>query len=536
VSRFNVAATKPAKGTGPIGTVGPDVTHEGAPGSARDEKSELFLLAVTNMVGEKTFYESADQRDERFERLVRAVAVADPAWMLGFVGWLRSGANMRTASVVAAAEAVKARLDAKLPSVPAYEVPGHSTDRGVERTLVDVALQRADEPGELLAYWTSRYGRKIPKPVKRGAADAVTRLYNEYALLKYDTASKGYRFADVIDLVHPSPKAPWQGILFMQALERRHNRPPQADRNALPMLTANEELRAEALGDLSVLLDAERLKAAGMTWEDVLSLAGSKLPKGKLWEALIPSMGFMALLRNLRGFDEAGVSDAVAQTVAAKLADPAQVARSRQLPMRFLSAYRAAPSLRWSYPLEQALGHSLTNIPELAGRTLILIDVSGSMTDGFSKDGTLHRWDAAALFGLALAQRCAHPDVVAFDGQTSVFKVQRVESVLKGLERFRSEGHFRGGGTQTTDAVRRHYTQHDRVVVLTDEQYGGYWVGDPGSVLPPTTPLYTWNLAGYQAGHTAAKPGRWTFGGLTDAGFRMIPLIERGVDGHWPWL
>ena len=40
--------------------------------------------------------------------------------------------------------------------------------------------------------------------------------------------------------------------------------------------------------------------------------------------------------------------DEVAERVAQRLADPAQVARSRLFPMRFLAAYKAAPSLRWS--------------------------------------------------------------------------------------------------------------------------------------------------------------------------------------------
>src|SRR4029079_2962891 len=111
-------------------------------------------------------------------------------------------------------------------------------------------------------------------------------------------------------------------------------------------LAANSELRRAAADDPRVLLDAERLRAAGMTWEDVLSLAGDRLDKAALWSALVPGMGYMALLRNLRNLDQAGVSDEVASVVAARLADPAQVATSRQLPMRFLSAYRAVPSLR----------------------------------------------------------------------------------------------------------------------------------------------------------------------------------------------
>ena len=55
---------------------------------------------------------------------------------------------------------------------------------------------------------------------------------------------------------------------------------------------------------------------------------------------------------------------------------------ARQFPIRFLSAFKEAPSLRWAWPLEQALQHSLANVPQLPGRTLVLVDVSGSMTQG----------------------------------------------------------------------------------------------------------------------------------------------------------
>lgn len=543
MAKLNRPGVRPRAGTGPIRSAPTPTltTGEGAPGYARDAKSELFLLAVTNMVGEKTFYEGASARDDRFERLCGNVAVADPEWMLGFVDWLRTGANMRTASVVAAAAAVKARLDHN-GSTETWH-----TDFTANRKIVNAALQRADEPGELVAFWLARYGRAIPKPVKRGIADAVKRLYNEYSLLKYDTATHAVRFADVLDLTHPAPATPDQGALFRYALDRRHGHDVASA--AGPMTRANVELRAEVQqrGRYDALLHPENLTAAGMTWEDALSLAGSKVDKRKLWEALIPSMGYMALLRNLRNFDEAGISDTVAQAVAARLADPVEVARSRQFPMRFLSAYRAAPSLRWSYPLEQAIGHSLSNIPTLRGRTLIMVDTSTSMDSAFSKDGTLKRWDAAVIFAVALASRCADADVVSFSSmqwyhhdpagaKTKVFHVARGESLLRAAERWKVGGWFLGGGTDTAAALRRHFeADHDRVVVLTDEQAGIDFVGVDRSI-PATTPMYTWNLAGYQAGSTPDGPNRYTFGGLVDSAFKMIPLLESGRNGHFPWV
>ncbi len=494
-------------------------THEGAPGFAHDAKGELFMLAVSNMAGEDTFYERAGDRDDRFSALVHEVAVADPQWTVAFLGWLRSGANMRSASLVGALEAAKAMLAA---------------DMAGSRQIVASVLQRADEPGEALAYWISRYGRAIPKPVKRGVADAVARLYTEYGLLKYDTAAKGFRFADVIDLVHPVPVAPWQGDLFKVALERRHDR---ADLSiaALPMLSANAELRAAAAQDVSALLDANRLNAAGMTWEDVLSLAGSTADKRLLWQALIPSMGYMALLRNLRNFDEAGVSDEVAAGVAKRLSDVDAVAKSRQFPFRFLAAYEQVPSLRWGHALDKALQASLANLPALPGRTLVLVDTSASMTQrAFSARSKMSPAKAAAVFGVALAAKGEKVDLRGFADGVFSHEVPVGASVLKEVERFVARTGEVGHGTQIAASLRASFKKHDRVVIISDMQTMDRGVGE---AVAADVPIYGFNLGGYlHTAYAAGKPNRHEFGGLTDATFRMIPLLESGSHGNWPWL
>jgi hypothetical protein len=298
MARFNKSARR-AAGSGPVRTspLPAGVTHEGAPGYARDAKSELFLLAMAHL-GEASFYESAPERDQRFTELVRAVTAQDPRWIARFVPWLRDGAGMRTAAVVAAAEAAKALLEAGQPG---------------GRQLIADTLRRADEPGELLAYWMSRHGRAIPKPVKRGVGDAMFRLVAEYSLLKYDTSAHAFRFADVLALVHAGDRkgssqggrfrGQWQRDLFGYAVDRRYGRDAPPD--TLRMIVANQRLRAEAAGDPSVLLDGDRLREAGMTWEDALSLAGNAVPKRELWTALVPLLGYLALLRNLRNLDEA---------------------------------------------------------------------------------------------------------------------------------------------------------------------------------------------------------------------------------------
>jgi len=108
--KFNIGKSRTARGRGPLVTnpVPTTLTHEGGPGYLRDAKGELFILGVANMVGEDTFYETAGQRDARFATLTRTVAVEDVQWLTRFVRWLRTGANMRSAPLVAAAEAVHA--------------------------------------------------------------------------------------------------------------------------------------------------------------------------------------------------------------------------------------------------------------------------------------------------------------------------------------------------------------------------------------------------------------------------------------------
>ncbi|RNL85502.1 TROVE domain-containing protein [Halostreptopolyspora alba] len=496
-------------------------THEGAPGYQRDTRTELFLLAVSSMVGEHTFYEAADERDERFRTLVARLAVDDVEWLAQLLTWLRKEANLRSAPLVGALEAARARLGAG--------AHGHS------RQLVSAALGRADEPGEALAYWTGRYGRSLPKPVKRGVADAVTRLYSQRSLLKYDTDSHAFRFGDVCDLTHPTARDPRQGALFAHALDRRHNRA-----NAIPtelgVLRAREELMALPVAERRALLDrpdaAEVLARAGMTWEALAGWLQGPMDAGA-WETVIPSIGYMAQLRNLRNFDQAGVSDEVAERVAARLADPDEVARSRQFPMRFLAAYRAAPSLRWGAALERALGHALGNVPELAGRTLVLVDQSGSMRGRMSARSELSNAQVAQIFGAALAMRCEHADLVQFDNVSEPVRLGRGDALLRVLDRFWGGR----GGTETAEAVRQHYRDHDRVVLVSDEQtWGGRRGEEPTRAVPARVPVYTWNLAGYRYGHGPVGTGnRYVFGGLSDAAFRMIPLIEAGEDRRWPW-
>lgn len=461
--------------------------------------------------------------------LVRKVTQADPQWMLDFITWLRGPGNMRTGAVVASVEAARvAKQDLQ---------PG--SDVGMARKLAQAGIGRADEVGEAVAYHMSKYGKKLPKPIKRGLADAMTKHVDEYTAMKYGSknSSKEFSMGDLLNLLHPTPADFKQKDLFGYLVARQYGEVEIP--TSLVKLRLRAALMAMPVPSRRHVLETsdgpQVLKDAGLTWEALAGWLQGPMD-AKAWEAIIPSMGYMALLRNLRNFDEAGISQEVAGRVAGKLSHPEQVARSKQFPFRFLSAHRAVNNLRWASALSAALELSLLNIPKLDGRTLVLVDTSGSMGATFSEHSEMKRWDAAALFGIALALAGNDVDLYSYSMNLRQFKVRKGADTLGELSRWGAEGYNIGGGTATHSAVQATYRGHDRIILITDEQanYAGHYGGVDGGI-PAQKHMFTFNLAGYAFGHNPTGPFRHAFGGLTDTCFRMVPAIEAGVGGQWPW-
>jgi hypothetical protein len=479
------------------------------------------------MVSEKDdFYETAKAKDSRFVALLHSPEVfRDLEWATGFVRFLRTKANLRSASIVAAAELVHARLAA-----------GLSGNRGI----VSAAISRADEPGEFLAYWQSKYGKNFPQPVKRGISDAIDRIWTERAYLKWDSESKGFRFADILQLVHPKTEKAWQNELFKFSLETRYSSEPVSPSSGLPVIAARINLMSLPVSERQSVT-AGQLAEAGMTWEALAGWQQAPMDAAS-WEKIIPSMGVFALLRNLRNFDQAGISRNAVRLVEDQLTDPEQIARSQILPMRYLSAYRATASsgtvTGWGPVIETGLNLSLQNIPVLPGRTNILVDVSGSMNAQLSAKSDLLRKDAASIFGAAVAKRCEFADLYAFDGNLYQFDFTKVSSVLPLANQIASTG---GGGTATGDAIARTWKDHDRLFIITDEQVGYGWGHGRTTVEEALkgvkAPVYTWNLGGYRVAQMEqGNSKRHAFGGLNDASFKLVPLLEAGSSQNWAKL
>jgi hypothetical protein len=197
-------------------------THEGGAAYARTPQSELYLRATTMFAGKDSFYENADGSDQRAKELGRELAVSDWGWYAPFTAWLRSDGNIRTMATILAVEGIRARLAAK--KIPELTTVVNGRPGFTYRQLTHAVLQRPDEPGKLLQYHFTNNGKSVPKPIKRGVADAVTRMLNQRQALRYDKPGDMVRLGDVIEYVHPVPKNVQQGALFEHLITSRHDR------------------------------------------------------------------------------------------------------------------------------------------------------------------------------------------------------------------------------------------------------------------------------------------------------------------------
>jgi hypothetical protein len=325
--------------------------------------------------------------------------------------------------------------------------------------------------------------------VKKGLARAFTK-FNEYALAKYDRDG-AVKLRDALHLCHAKPvDAPLRRYTrFEREPERKGElvrRKPMSEGEKLFKRVVDRELETPD------------------TWEVELSAGGDKkevftrlLTEGKL--------GALALLRNLRNMTQAGVDYELLKDALAK----ADI--SRVLPHRFLAAARAVPMLE--HQLEPLMLRSAKELPKLAGRTKLLIDVSGSMEAPLSRKADMTRLDAA--IGLAIVARELCEDVTIFTFSDDVMAVPPRRGFALGEAIVHSQGH---GGTRLGHAVKvMNSTAYDRLIVITDEQSHDA-VGTPHGL------GYMINVASYKNG---VGYGQWThIDGFSEAVIRYIAESE----------
>jgi hypothetical protein len=154
---------------------------------------------------------------------------------------------------------------------------------------------------------------------------------------------------------------------------------------------------------------------------------------------------------------DAGVEEeAVIKTLSA-------VKTERVLPFRFLAAARYAP--QWEEPLEQAMYKAIAGREKLAGRTVLLVDISGSMDAPLARRSQMLRMDAACGLAVLLREVCDAVEVYSFSDRLVRVPSRRGFALRDAI--VSSQPH---SGTELGRALTSLRTAYDRIIVITDEQ------------------------------------------------------------------
>ncbi len=377
--------------------------------SNRSPASFYAELAATGKIS-SVLVDRLGLTEQAREVLETAQAVADspcPEDLLIIASWARDprdGLKLRTTPAVLLALA--AAHNAAKPYVARYATA--ILRRADEIRLAFAAFRHFFQGGE-----GGRHRGGLPHSLRKGLAAALARC-SDYELLKYNDGERP-TFADVLKMVGGSRKLPGrrpEGWPVSRALFHYLVNGTIAD-DAPPILQARR--RFFATRDICEVTP-ELVREAGLTWENVVShLGGTAL----VWELVLPVMGEMALTRNLRNFEQAGLSEAGWEKVRERLL---AVEDTVQLPFRFFTTERQVSSAPARDVVRRMLDRACSRVADLPGTTLVLTDNSGSAVGcAVSGASDLRVADAGNMLGAVLARRVGSRAVLGVFGDSLVW-------------------------------------------------------------------------------------------------------------------
>lgn len=384
--------------------------------------------------------------------------------------------------------AVYARQKAAMKDMPAALLVALSV-RNTE--LMHRVFDRVVDNGRVLrtAFQMIRSGQFKNRAgiARTGLSSSVQRAFqrwlNEASVAKLLSASIGNDpgLRDILRMARPTPKDDERRALFGWLTDKAIEKwTPAGEANLPAEVQALAAYRA-ATDEATQLLVMGEL--AGVRWDLLADAANGP----SVWAAIARKMGPQALRMNLNTLlrhDVFATTDMV-NYVADRIADAAEVARSRQFPYQYFAAYVNTDDqvpAKIKAALHKAAEIACGNVPELPGSVVIGLDTSGSMgcavtgNRGRGATSKMRCVDVAALFAAAILRRNPDSVVIPFDTQAYDVRVDPSDSILSIAERLSKYG---GGGTNCAlplEAANVRY--RDRkfagVVLVSDNES---WVG-----------------------------------------------------------
>lgn len=264
-----------------------------------------------------------------------------------------------------------------------------------------------------------------------------------YQALKYQNR-EGFTHRDVFRLAHPLTADAERAALYAWIVKGEL---PDPAVESLALLRAHAAAKASEDADAATC--AELVRAAGLPRE---ALPSTWLREPAVWDALLPQLPMTALIRNLATLTRVGLltpKGAATPAVVARLTDRTALRKARIHPIAVLAAlttYASGRSARgtsaWtpvaavSEALDAAFGLAFANVEPTGARTLVALDVSGSMSSGSiaGVPGLTPR-EAAAAMAVTFVRTERDVSVMAFAEGFVPFPIGRDERVTTVVER-----------------------------------------------------------------------------------------------------
>jgi len=273
------------------------------------------------------------------------------------------------------------------------------------------------------------------------------------------------------------------------------------------------------------------------------------------WAELAGRMGWQALRMNLNTLARKGAFgvEGTADRVAARLADPAALAKARVLPYQLMVALASVDDgvpLKVQAALETALEASLANVPAFEGRVVVAPDVSGSMASpltGYRKGASskVRCIDVAALIAAAVLRRNREAVLLPFELGVVPLKLDPFARVAANAAKLASIG---GGGTNVSAPLallNARGAAVDLMVIVSDNQSWGEFTrhGPPGTMREweklktrcPAAKLVCIDLQPYGTTQAPERGDILNVGGFSDAVFETLSRFASG-DGERDWV
>lgn len=485
-----------------------ELNYEGAKAYAMAPELELYSAVVTASLSD-SFYE---KQDERVDRIAKLIGKVSPEFVARLTVYTRTEMHLRSIPLLLLVELAKIHNGDDLVA------------RAVEKTVL-----RADEIMELLMCYQwrnpSNDERKKLAKLSRQLQNGLQRAFNrfdEYQFAKYDRDNLEVKLRDALFLVHPKAKDEQQQVIFDKIVNRQLEIP----------YTWETEL--SALGQQKFESDEARAMAFAMKWQELIE-------SGKL--------GYMALMRNLRNILQSDVPVNAVQRVCNRLSDAVQVAKSKQLPFRYLSAYREIEKVNSTNTammmnaLEAAVKCSASNIEGFDDSTRVLLasDVSGSMWSPISQRSTVRNFDIGLLLSMLLRNRCKRvvSGIFGDDWKVVNMPTDNILMATRQLEKLGNTVGFSTNGYKVVDWLIEQKIVMDKVMMFTDMQMwdstGRYKEFENSwkeyKQMAPQAKLYLFDLAGYgQLPMRLAEPDVYLIAGWSDRVFDVLSAIDKGED------